>query len=165
MSYKTRIDNCMEHEGREMRKIVDYYIVCSTFNLPNTHINSIEAKVKKLIKKGWELYGKPFEAAGHLCQAMVKYEEEKEQGHGIDRLQTFLNKDILDILDDQLSNQTTKMWKTTVTNRFKKKNISKLKDLKDSWDIKKIFSDNAARNIFGEIIDQLLKFSKQDDKK
>ena len=150
--------------AKGMRKIVEYEIITEV------NIKNFTESVNAMIKEGWDVYGYPYALKldtmpDSHAQAMVKYEEEKEQEPKIDRLQEFLNKDILDILDDLLSNRSSKTWKTTVKNRIKYNNISNLKDLKDGCGLKYIFSDSAARDIFGEIIDELLKFSKQDDKK
>lgn len=51
-----------------MRKISDYSL-CHA-------LNGESPKITDLLKKGWELYGFPFESDGCIRQVLIKYEEE-----------------------------------------------------------------------------------------
>ena len=59
-----------------MRKIVEYK------TLYHIHGHELDDAIKLWLDKGWELYGSPY-SCNHdylgqcMCQAMVKYEEEK----------------------------------------------------------------------------------------
>ncbi|MDR1911472.1 MAG: DUF1737 domain-containing protein, partial [Helicobacteraceae bacterium] len=56
-----------------VKKIIDYTLEC------RPTASGLATAVTKATCNGWQPYGNPFATNAEFCQAIVKYEEDKEQ--------------------------------------------------------------------------------------